>query len=402
MHRETKKCHIYMALWCLYWLQGTLFTTGGVISQGILAFLLMVSMYFFFVTIFRYKLPKVMNTMTLMVIVFMVYGAVSIAVGEKFKIEATGYNISAFGYLKDILISFLPIYTIYYATKKRYFQEEDLRRWTLIFLGVSIIGFYHNQLEIMASSNKEEITNNGAYPVLACLILLPLFNRKPLTQYLILAICMIYALVGMKRGALVCGAIATVWFLFYKMHTEKKKKRGGIILLTAAIVIVSVYAFRHMMDTSDYFNDRMEDTLSGETSGRDDLYVFFFYYFISETSPMRFLFGNGANATLDIGPNYAHNDWLEIAINNGLVMIIIYCIYWIQMLNIIKRSKDNKIVYMMISLFFIIFFPRTFFSMSYSAIPTWASAGLGFALANYSGKNTRHVYQIQSGRQRTI
>ena len=382
--------HLYLGLWSLYWLQGTLFPSGGYMSQGLLAILLLVSIYYFVLSHVMYQLPPVMKTMTLMVVLFMVYGLYAIASGQTFYISESGLTVRAYGYLKNILISFLPVYAVYVETRQGHLTEKSMRIWTFIFLAVAISGFYRWQSDslarlALAGSKRDEVVNNSTYSVLALMVMIPLFKQRPFAQYVLFAACILFVIIGLKRGAIVCGSAATLWFLFnYKRGT---KKGWGVFLLTAAVVVAAFFAVSYMLENSAFFNQRLEATLAGSSSHRDEIYSTLFHHFMNETSTLHFLFGNGANATLKIAMNYAHNDWLEMAIDQGLFMVIVYAIYWFRMYKTIRRSRGNDTVYLMLSMFFVIYLIKSFFSMSYSELPTWASAGLGFALANYSVEN---------------
>ncbi len=380
--------HIYLALWNIYWLQGVLYPSGSRVSQLVLAILLLVSVYYIIVALFHYKFPKVLKTLTLLLGVFTVYGLIALLSGSTFTILETGNSsVDASDYLKNIFVSLLPIYSVFVFTKRGYLDEKRMRVWAIIFLFVAIVEFYHFQRVALSSLaarglDAEEITNNRAYVVISILTLIPLFYKKPVIQYAILAICLYYALIGMKRGALVCGVISTIWFLFNSIKAEKKSSRTILMLLLAFLVVfVFIFSVDNLLASSDYFINRVEESLAGDSSNRSELYVMLLDHLTNESNVVRFLFGNGANATLNIAYNYAHNDWLEIAINNGIVVVLIYLVYWIRMFKSIKNTKDNTLCYMMLSLFFIVYFLKTFFSMSYASIPTCAATAFGFAIA---------------------
>ena len=140
----------------------------------------------------------------------------------------------------------------------------------------------------------------------------------------------------------------------------------------------------NLLASSEYFVRRVEDSIAGDSSNRFEIYNSLIDHLLHEKNAFRFLFGNGANATLNITTNYAHNDWLEIAINNGLIMVIIYLLYWVRMFESIRKSKNDAVCHMIMALFFIVFFLKTFFSMSYASIPTCAAVAFGYAIARYS------------------
>ena len=136
--------HIYILLWCLYWLQGTLYTSGGAVSQLILAVLMIVSLCNFVIAIMKFKLPAVLRTLSIILTIFTLYGLFSILKGETFTIQESFITgITSVGYIKNILISFLPVYSIYIATRRGLFTEQSLRLWTVAFLVVSILYFFH-------------------------------------------------------------------------------------------------------------------------------------------------------------------------------------------------------------------------------------------------------------------
>ena len=385
--------HIYLLLWSLYWLQGVLYPSGSRISQFLLATLLLVSVYSFFVAIIRYKLPKVLTVLSIIIGVFTIYGVLAIVSGSSYTIvESGGSSVDASDYLKNIYISLLPIYVVFVSTKCGHLDERKMRVWAILFLVVAIIEFYHFQSVALASHSMrgqgvDEITNNRAYVVISILAFIPLFYKKPILQYAILAVCLYYALIGMKRGALICGVFSAAWFFIDSMKKERKSSRTVImLLLTFLTVFFFIYLVDNLLASSDYFISRVEDSLSGDSSNRSGIYAILINHLQEETSIFRFLFGNGANATLDIAYNYAHNDWLEIAINNGLLLVVIYLIYWIRMLKSIRRIKNDSVCYRIISIFFIIYFLKTIFSMSYASMPTCAATAFGYALARYSSQ----------------
>lgn len=365
-----------------------------------LALGLLISFYYYLVVNYKWKQPKALKTLSLMIVVFTLYGIFALMLGKTFTIKETGTSgFSAVRYLKSIYISLLPMYTVYWFSKRGLFSEKGIKIWTFVFLVVAIICFYRNQNDVLNSMasqgvSSEEVTNNGAYDVLGIICFIPLFKKRPVIQYVILAICLYYLLIGMKRGAMVCGVIAAIVFLYYSIKSQQNTRRTiRTLFLTVGIVFFVLLSVNSMLVSSDYFNQRLESTLSGDSSERNQIYSTLFYHFINESNPFLFLLGNGANATLEVASNYAHNDWLELAINNGLIMVVIFLVFWIRLFKTIRQSK-NTVCTLIISLFFIIYFLKTFFSMSYADIPTSSSVAIGYALANYDNdfaKSDNHL-----------
>lgn len=175
-----------------------------------------------------------------------------------------------------------------------------------------------------------------------------------------------------------------MWFMFQSMKNASRKQKIWVFILSVVLIVVGFYMVSDMLQNSEYFNQRLEDTIEGNSSGRDRLYGVFWRHFTQESNPLLFLFGNGANATLTISSNYAHNDWLEIAINQGLLGLVIYVVYWIKFYKTWKKSKFDSQIYLALGLILFIYFMRTIFSMSYTAMPIYATLCLGYCMGMIS------------------
>lgn len=379
---KKKIVHIYLALWCIYNLQGILYTSGAMLSQILFAVLIAWSMCYFIIANNNYKLPKVMKVLTTLVIIWTVYGVITL-LSDRIISWIPSYN-----YLKNIYMALLPIYAFFVFTKRGQLTAKNLSVWLYVFLVICIARYYLTQQEWLDKTWRDEVTNNSGYLMLSLLPLLPLLRRKPVIQYAIFALLMYFVLHGFKRGAIIAGAIASIFFLFGGTEPNKST-RGGIsfqktmkLLLTVAIIVLSVYFVQQLLNTSDYFNEQIDRTITGDGSGRDVLYTTALSIITEESNPFIFLFGYGGDATLRLLGNYAHNDWLEIAVDNGLLMIVLYIVFWIALfLYMVRVRKKNNIAYIMIGLFFIIYFLKTFFSMAYNDISCYAACALGYALA---------------------
>lgn len=172
------------------------------------------------------------------------------------------------------------------------------------------------------------------------------------------------------------------------LKNVKSRRRGGIVVLTILSIVTVYFITNEILESYEYFIRRLESTLEGNISNRDVIYRTYFNHFISETNLFRFIFGNGANSTLKIGFNYAHNDWLELAINNGLTGVIIYALYFIALIKdyFVLKKKKNKyanVVFMA----FIIMFMSSIFSMSYANISMPIAISLGYTMI-YVNRNT--------------
>jgi hypothetical protein len=388
--RGVNVCNLYLLLILLISFRGILFPAGGFIAQGLNLVFLLLSFYFMGYANSRYKLPAILKALNILLIMFTIYGLLLIIRGEKIFVEATESYASGSGYLKSIYFSLLQIYAFYVLARRGYLNENLLKFFFFLLFLLTVRAFfqtYQRGLENAAErgSMREEFTNNVGYAFVRLLPALVLFRKRPILQYIFLAVCGYFIVAGMKRGAILSGAICLIWFLYVNLKGAPKRRKWIVSLVTIALVMVGVYFVNYMMSSSAYFLSRYEATIEGESSGRNELYATFFNHFINEQNPFLFLFGNGANATLKISFNYAHNDWLEIAINQGLVGLLIYFVYWICFFVSWRKAKGHQEAFMAIGMTLIIFFMSTLYSMSYSGMTRCSAMVLGYYLAVSQG-----------------
>lgn len=380
------RCDWFILAWVLYYLQGVLYPMGGVIATGLLDINLLVSMVCAIKIWHIPHQPSYFKGLNLLVLMFSIYGfALIISSPSTLYYPISGISIPSYNYIKSIYLSILPIYAFYYFSYKGYLTAEKLRLWAIIFCVSCIVSYYYNMRQgleflIRRGSLAKEITNNVGYTFLSLIPIWVLFRKKPLLQYLGLTLCMAYIIMGMKRGAILIGGVIVLYFVWRIIKTSRGRQRVVIFFLTIVLAIVAVYFVIDMLSNSDYFVQRLEATKEGNSSGRDSLYSFFWTYFTERADFVQYLFGRGANGTLEIYYNYAHNDWLEIAVNQGMFGVIIYVVYWICFYRTWRRSTNVE-AKMILALVGIIYFAKTIFSMSYSDMTYICTSVFGYALA---------------------
>lgn len=369
-------CNIYITLWCLYNLQGVLYTVGGGLSKTVLLVLLLWSIYLFLVTITRFKMPVFVKILAGIVLIFTIYGLVPIVTG-------TGYgSINSFEYLKQILKSLLPVYVFYYYARKDYLTIDLLKKWSIVFFFIVIITFFYDQSEHLEQATMEGVTSRKSYVVLSLITLVPFFYKKPVIQYVMMGVVMLFLLMGVKRGAILTGAVAETWLLINILFVDNGKKNNfKSIVLTVVLVFVTIYTVEYFIATNDYFNYRLEQTKEGNSSDRDVIFQNGIDVILHGDSVFNFFFGYGVFGTRKTLGIFAHNDWLEIGINNGIIVLLLYFIYWLQFFKHSRKSRKNKVLHQVIALFFLTYFIKSFFSMSYSTYTIYATTALGLALS---------------------
>ena len=386
------KANAYTLGWCVYYLQGTLYPVGSLLSQLVLAILLLTSLYYYFIANTRYKLPIYFSGLNLLIVLFSIYGLHLII-----TYDASEYalKLPSYTFLKNIWISLLPIYSFFVFFKDKRIAESTLLVWIFVFFLVATANYYENhQAQLIAAmirhSAAEEFTNNVGYEFLALVPACVFLYKKNVIQYFALGYCVFFMLMAMKRGAIIIGFFCLIWFLWNNIKNANYKMKVGVVALSM-LLCFSGYKFIQMqMKDSLFFQKRVEDTIDGNSSERDKIYYLYANYFWNNTSPFHFALGSGADATLKIY-DYAHNDWLEIAVNQGVIGLIVYIVYWLLFFRMILSKNFTPRVKLTLQLLFVIYFMKTFFSMSYSDMAISATFVLGYCLAQ-ENKNEQVVY----------
>ena len=381
--RKINLCDVYTFLWMLYnfHLYDSIEGIPSIITSIPLGINLPISIYyFFFVNRLKY-LPPYLKGLNLLVLMFTIYGLLLIASGDIHRITFHNSNIivSNPSYIVGILRSLLPIYAYYAFTVTGRMGIKRFKIWIFIFFIQSILVYFLTASRLAFVTGESEFTNNASYLLLSLIPLLFLFESKKI-QYILLFILMALIVSSMKRGAMFVSGVLSILFLYETFRSSTKKQKFRTLLFICICLLVSIKYLAEFYSENEYFQGRINQTMEGNVSGRDvianDILTYFFY----EASILQVVIGSGANATLDVTNNYAHNDWLEILINHGLLGLFIYLIYWILFYyNFIKIQNDKtyKIVFgLIVCHYFLI----SFFSMSYVRVSTFSAMALGYIL----------------------
>lgn len=388
-------CDLYILLWLLYNLQGVLYPSGSLVSQWLLAIILLWSVLnYIWLYSKGYTKPIFCKGLNAIIVVFTIYGLWLIITGNELYItESANHKVRNFGYLKDIYSSLLPVFSFYLFSQKGQLTESSLKRWFYIFIIVGIFQYVRAQREalleaIMQGWTPKGITNNSGYIFVSLIPGLLLLRKKTIIQYIGLALCMFLILTSMKRGAILVGALLVLSFFSYQLRFSSGAKKLGVSLLVILICIAAYFGVDYLLNNNDYFYSRIQATLEGNSSHRGEMYASLWRTFLYDSSLLQMLFGRGAWGTLTVSFNFAHNDWFEILINQGLLGILVFIYYWICFLKNCKKDylpSESRICLYMILL---MCFTKTIFSMSYSDMSIYSTSVLGLCLAGGIGKSS--------------
>ena len=382
--KKINNCDVFVALSIIYSLQGLLYPQGTI--NQILQLLMII---WGLVVSFRYffrpqRIPKLLKATALLLIMYCVYGCIEILFDNPLLHHISELP-ARYIYLQVSLRSLLNIFVFYHYSSNGQLTSTRICVYATIILLTLIPKYYYQQTQIMLLSERDEVTNNIGYTFLALIPAFYFFNKRTILQYILLTVTLLYLIMAMKRGAILIGVLAAIILVFSNVTSDnRKQKRISLVFSTFLIIAVALFV-TNLLSESSYFVQRIEQTIAGDSSGRDDLYKCLWDILISEQDLFYILFGRGADATWALVGNYAHQDWLETFCNNGLIGVIILSSFYYHFFIAAYSSKKilSRNYYFAFITLFIIAFSKTLFSMSIQSMEVAISMVLGFLLYNY-------------------
>ena len=295
--------------------------------------------------------------------------------------------IATLNQFKDMVAFFIPIFTGYQIGLHKKLPTKQWLVIAIILLILAINSYYATQAALMLKFGQDESTNNAAYTFLYVLPFIPLILRKyRLAALVLLAVCFIFVMTGAKRGAILCMAAVLVYLMswYYKKESVTWRTVLSALLLITAVGVAVNYFFT----TNDYLQQRLEDTLEGNSSARDYLYSTLWNEWLNADMFTQF-FGHGSAQTVIIAGNLAHNDWLELLTDVGLLGALIYLMIMLGLYRYCRYLQKDSPQQAAFTTYLVFWFLTSIFSMG---IDIWGGISM-MLLGTLIGNN-----EVQDGR----
>lgn len=331
---------LLLILFVIYFAQGSLYSSGSIISQSVLFTVFIFSSYYFLLLLIIEKKNFFFRTWTAFMLLN-VFG---------FVLTASISSSQQFAMLKRLLMFLLPFYPFYYFSIKNYLNSKHLMRFFVFMLPVFIIQFYTSTARTLAERDisEDSLVNNVSYSFVGLLPFIFLFKKRKILSYFLMMVLIIFIIQGTKRGAIISGAIGLIIFIYYQLKTiERKYKLRGYIIVAIATTALVYYSY-DLFQNNEYLIYRMQK-LSEEdgSSGRNVIYSTLFNTWYNSEDILNVLFGFGFASSLQIAGNFAHNDWLELLTSFGFLGVFIYSILFYALFKYIFNNKweiDKKLL----------------------------------------------------------
>lgn len=341
----------------LYSSQGVLYQGGNFLTQIILVAILSLSCFYLIKTLTSFKrIPKILKYWTLLlslnILGFILTGSLEDRVH--------------FGMFRGILISLLTIFPFYYLSRKGLIREKYLIIFFLGFTPVLMLNWIREKTQQFAEFGKEEIVNNVSYSLILLIPFLFLFEKRKFITNALLFLIMYFVILGSKRGAIIVGGISVLFYLYYRVKFANFNKNiFNYIFGFASLFGILIYGYRFFLQ-NDHLIYRFEQLQEGESSGRDEIYANIFSNWSNSENLVNIFFGYGFAGSLELsGQGLAHNDWLELLSNFGLIGVGIYLLFFYHAFKYAFKVKIHSQYKLMLLCILTMWLATSFFSMGY-------------------------------------
>lgn len=390
LRKNLNSCNLYIFLWAFGYVQNVYLNSSALSMLSYIPFTLM-TLYYIAQMLLKYRMRGGIKVLLFFFLILCVYGLILLLFNNAFGQDPKSFLMMLFSSLG-------PVFPFYVFSRRGQITEKKMKICFGIFFVIAIMNYYEYEqkalLLLALNGPYEEITNNTTYYLVGLLPFVFLFGKRPLVQYLLIVCILGLVLSGMKRGAILTSVLLLIWFIFRTMKNISIKRKVVIMCVLALFVFVGIGFVENLYNSSDYFQQRIGDTVEGKSSGRDVLYLTYWNHYINNDNLFQLIFGEGAYHTENILHLKAHNDWLELLIDCGVFGVILYIIYWCSFLRDWKLCESNSIMYSMLGACFIFTFLRTFFSMSFSDMPFSICMMMGYCWGQiHIWQNKNEVYR---------
>ncbi len=340
----------------LYFLQGVIYPTSFIIAKFSLAIYLAVGIF----CMSEILMSRTRQHLIYVAVAFLVanlayYGFTDTSIVSSF------YNIDPQGPIKHTTFVFITLLLFFFLSKKDMLDKKLLLILYSFFFIIGIINFY--SLSPFSPRHTNAINNSG-YIFVNILPFIFLVKRKSISAILLIA-SSILAISSLKRGAMIILVAFVIYYVCILLKESKLSFIQKFSIVSFAAIICGAIALQ-IHGSNELIQERVTQTLSGNTSGRDVMYKQLWDNWTNSDSTTKMLFGYGYSYTPMVTyGRYAHNDWLELLTNMGLFGIGLYMLFFVGAIASAAKCETNSAEKRIIVSVIIVMIIKSAFSMGY-------------------------------------
>ena len=356
--KKLSQGNIILILFLVYNLQGVFYESGGIISQSLILLVILIAFISFIKVILSHPNDKVVTIWMIFILLNIFYYLGSLNWNRSLDVN----------HLKGILSGMLPFFVFYESGKKGKDLITSFKLFFIVALIVTIVTYFRNKTQFMIEYQTDNVVNNMAYSFIPLVPFVFLFKGKVILQYSFVLLIATFVILGSKRGAIVSCIFSMICFMYYTYKDLSGKSIYNKIILIL-LSFSAIYIVYSVFLGNSFILQRFERVAEGQISHRDVIYRTIWNYWLNASSVFNLLFGFGFVASVEITGKYlAHNDWLEVLSNMGLMGVIIYASLIYQSYKLKNNFYASSIWHQMIVTIILTWVIMTIFTTRYNGL----------------------------------
>lgn len=356
--KKLSQSNIILILFLVYNLQGVFYESGGIISQSLILLVILIAFISFIKVILSHPNDKVVTIWMIFILLNIFYYLGSLNWNRSLDVN----------HLKGILSGMLPFFVFYESGKKGKDLITSFKLFFIVALIVTIVTYFRNKTQFMIEYQTDNVVNNMAYSFIPLVPFVFLFKGKVILQYSFVLLIATFVILGSKRGAIVSCIFSMICFMYYTYKDLSGKSIYNKIILIL-LSFSAIYIVYSVFLGNSFILQRFERVAEVQISHRDVIYRTIWNYWLNASSVFNLLFGFGFVASVEITGKYlAHNDWLEVLSNMGLMGVIIYASLIYQSYKLKNNFYASSIWHQMLVTIMLTWIIMTIFTTRYNGL----------------------------------
>ncbi len=240
-----------------------------------------------------------------------------------------------------ILFTVPTVILFKFLDSKEVITQKWINVWCVIFVIAAVI-FYRYKESVFFEEFFEQaeygFTNNASTVFTGLLVLLLLSDKKVIV-WGCFVVCWYFLLLSSKRGNIAEALIPSI-VLFFQMQKDGKRKIWNFLFVTA-LFAAAIYFGMQFFEKNTYLTNKID--VSG-ANGRDVIWANLINEWSMSSSPFKVIFGYGIKGTLALGGIRAHNDFLEILVDFGLIGIVLQMGVFVSLFKLLKFKISYRLI----------------------------------------------------------
>lgn len=351
--------YIYFILFAFYFLQGTLYPIGSIISQSALFLLLLISFVYLIKTLLLKNKDKYYIIWTTFLFLNIFY----------FIITGNIKSSSHFSMFKNVCVCLTAFYPFYFLARKKIIKVKDLLFFFLIMFIVVISNYLFQYIRSSSLLESNDTVKNIGYSFAFLMPFVFLIKKRKMLANVVMITLMFFVIQGAKRGAIIVGAVILLIYFYSQFKVMNKKNKIINSLLLIISIAIMIYITYYLLSNNEFVVNRFLAIKDEGGSGRADIFRMILGSWYNSEKFINFSLGYGFAGSLKLTNGlFAHNDWLEAISNFGLLGFLLYFILFVMFASLISNKNYSKNKRLILACIVAAWFFTSLFSMWYTSL----------------------------------